>query len=322
MTYIVPNSGIGLDSTIARAWPNGSRPTSISEYYRGGLYVPNGHVLSQDIPSSGQIKFSDFRGTGHETPNHIILESFWNNRNRLYQLAGNPHGANSIYPGDLLRSNGHPNRYQTAVLGKTYYSLGDIPLYSEYTTLVVIGMIADGGLSYGTINDVSLNPYYESVWAGLSASCYHIKLPISSVTSSTYSAPRLSLNFGVWMLSYLIPGRWTVRYTQEMQNSNDVNIGNDYLYILQGGEFAVISARDMGDDSALGYPEGTAPQYSGPGTTLGFNMWWYTSGLAVSSFNTQATTSSVTWQNVFGDGVRNGWWGTTYKRLFIFSRVS
>lgn len=42
----------------------GSNPISLSEYYRGGLYVPSGTTSAYGtIPTSGQISFGVFRGT-------------------------------------------------------------------------------------------------------------------------------------------------------------------------------------------------------------------------------------------------------------------
>lgn len=42
----------------------GSNPIALSEYYRGGLYVPSGTTSAYGtIPTSGQISFGVFRGT-------------------------------------------------------------------------------------------------------------------------------------------------------------------------------------------------------------------------------------------------------------------
>ena len=64
----------------------GSNPISLSEYYRGGTYVPV-HDNTLGIPSSGTISMDDFRGTSatppiqvvtytQHTPNYITVRTF------------------------------------------------------------------------------------------------------------------------------------------------------------------------------------------------------------------------------------------------------
>lgn len=45
----------------------GSGSISLSEYYRGGQYVPN-HTGTSKIPTSGAISMGDFRGTQKANP--------------------------------------------------------------------------------------------------------------------------------------------------------------------------------------------------------------------------------------------------------------
>ena len=56
----LPSSGTISLSMIAAEF-GGSAPHSLSEYYRGGAYVPN-HAGTASIPTSGQIAFSHFYG--------------------------------------------------------------------------------------------------------------------------------------------------------------------------------------------------------------------------------------------------------------------
>lgn len=58
---MLPNSGQLSISQVATEF-GGSTPHSLSEYYRGGSYVPNSSGTST-IPTSGAIKMSDFYGT-------------------------------------------------------------------------------------------------------------------------------------------------------------------------------------------------------------------------------------------------------------------
>lgn len=59
----IPSSGpLALAATIQTEF-GGSAPTSISEYYAGGAYVPSGATgINGALPSSGQISFSKFYG--------------------------------------------------------------------------------------------------------------------------------------------------------------------------------------------------------------------------------------------------------------------
>jgi hypothetical protein len=59
----LPTSGqISLQTIKNEFGPNiANIPTNLSDYYRGGLYVRNTGV-NASIPTSGQIKYSDFRG--------------------------------------------------------------------------------------------------------------------------------------------------------------------------------------------------------------------------------------------------------------------
>lgn len=45
----------------------GGNPINISEYYRGGTYVPNS-TTNSNIPTGGVIKLSDFYGGSNEIP--------------------------------------------------------------------------------------------------------------------------------------------------------------------------------------------------------------------------------------------------------------
>ena len=54
----------------------GSNPISMSEYYRGGSYVPS-HGGTTGIPSSGQISMSQFYGKQDETRSLHIGKQQW-----------------------------------------------------------------------------------------------------------------------------------------------------------------------------------------------------------------------------------------------------
>lgn len=56
----IPTSGAMTWNDIQNSF-GGSNPIGINEYYRNSTYVPSSN-LNSDIPTSGQIEASDFRG--------------------------------------------------------------------------------------------------------------------------------------------------------------------------------------------------------------------------------------------------------------------
>lgn len=60
---IASSGQIRLNADIQAEF-GGSNPTSLSEYYRGGAYVPN-HPNNTSIPTSGAIKLSNFYATSY-----------------------------------------------------------------------------------------------------------------------------------------------------------------------------------------------------------------------------------------------------------------
>jgi hypothetical protein len=79
----------------------GATPHSLSEYYAGGPYVPPGATgINGPIPSSGQIKISDFYGAG--APAEYAL---------FYVTAGGT--GNYTDPGDVFTSGGYHAGWST-----------------------------------------------------------------------------------------------------------------------------------------------------------------------------------------------------------------
>ena len=68
----IPSTGSISMSEIQNEY-GGSNPISLSEYYRGGTYVPV-HDNTLGIPSSGTISMDDFRGTSATLPIQNITE--------------------------------------------------------------------------------------------------------------------------------------------------------------------------------------------------------------------------------------------------------
>jgi hypothetical protein len=67
----LPSSG-PISSSMIQTEFGGSNPIAISEYYKGGANVPNTGT-NANIPTSGQIKFSDFyNGSDLESYEYLL----------------------------------------------------------------------------------------------------------------------------------------------------------------------------------------------------------------------------------------------------------
>lgn len=77
-----PGSSIALKANIAGVWTDAADPVSLSEFYRNGTNITNAsnstgafNFVYGNIPTSGQIKFSDFSNTGFDVIGSIIFDN-------------------------------------------------------------------------------------------------------------------------------------------------------------------------------------------------------------------------------------------------------
>ena len=71
----LPSSGAISLSAIASEFGD-STPNSISEFYRGGSLVPNTSI-NTNVPTSGEISFSDFRGAANQLWSTTITNGYF-----------------------------------------------------------------------------------------------------------------------------------------------------------------------------------------------------------------------------------------------------
>lgn len=104
-----------LSFSALQAEFGGSNPISLSEYYRGGPYVPSGTTSAYGtIPTSGQISLGVFRGTQKTAP--VVIS-----------IANDYIATDTVYESDLdfntttygIRSNGTIDASATSTLGGT-----------------------------------------------------------------------------------------------------------------------------------------------------------------------------------------------------------
>ena len=95
MSTTIPASGPVSFNDIQNAY-GGSNPIGLNEYYRGGSYVDNTGVASPNIPTSGAISVSNFRGTTSWSLQHAIIGSQY-----AAQIYGSHYNSGGGSPGTL-----------------------------------------------------------------------------------------------------------------------------------------------------------------------------------------------------------------------------
>ena len=104
----------------------GSNPIAISEYYRGGLLVPD-TVANADIPLTGLIAFSDF----YEASSTPALNAHILN----YSPSGGEDACNGGTPVTVYQTSEFPNLSDpiyTSAAGTTFRATGYYSLFDEF----------------------------------------------------------------------------------------------------------------------------------------------------------------------------------------------
>ena len=116
----LPSSGPLSIEDIANEF-GGTAPHSLSEYYRGGDFVPDSS-LTQSIPTSGSISVSDFYDTTNYTTLEILGQVNWlqdsTSNTSSSQSVTIPEGTKSvIFMGNIGTNGFRLTRHTTATLG-------------------------------------------------------------------------------------------------------------------------------------------------------------------------------------------------------------
>jgi len=116
----LPSSGPLSIEDIANEF-GGTAPHSLSEYYRGGDFVPDSS-LTQSIPTSGSISISDFYDTTNYTTLEILGQVDWlqdsTTNTSSSQSVTIPEGTKSvIFMGNIGTNSGRDTLHTTATLG-------------------------------------------------------------------------------------------------------------------------------------------------------------------------------------------------------------
>ena len=297
-------------------------PASLSQYYAGGGRVNPGTVGYPigagpvPIPSSGQIRMSDFYGASAE-PNAVALANyFWNNRGSLVRYGDE--GGLQYYPGDYFLQNRPNARYVSSVTNTWTYANSSLPITSSFFTMVSIsvGKInnyptisayanASGPLlqQYGPFAYIGDNRAATLVGNGygLQAITQTYQGQINTVTSNSITSSRNPGNYGMWNHSYLIPGKWRFQDGQGYLNFDPYTFhpSGSYGRVLGAGKIHVLVV-ERGRDYHYPLPIPLHTTASGQITgtnSLTSDHWWYNGAGSQLTVNTTSTDLWTSWAN-------------------------
>ena len=276
----VPTSNITL-SSVQSEW-GGSNPISLSEYYRGGIYVPNNFTNTGGVPSSGAISLSQLGGTYSETNAVDTLNHFWNYRGNYFRrnLEASSGG---VWPGDSFNRDsggGSVNRYVGTVNPTTNFDAGALIGLSKKHTVIY--------LAAGSSATISSYPGAVSVWASNWGEISLVVARYDSLgrdrTSYSGSYTRSGGNSGSWSKMIILNGWWDVAATVE----NPVaNTGVYYDRVLPSGRCALLV-------SGNGYNGDCRVTYSGTNNING-SEWWYNNSTMYFCINNTWGNQTMRW---------------------------
>lgn len=275
----VPSTNIDLSDLQTEF--GGSSPINLTEYYRGGTYVPN-ITANAAVPTSGAISLSQFAGATNEANAQELLDSFWTNRATLFKIGTEVTG--STYPGTGPYYNTNPqNRYYTDIYTDCSYSNSGLTTYSPYTTAVLMACGSSANI-YGFSANVSGTNYWSSTWGETSIMLVHFDYPITDITSLRMNFYRSGGNSGCWSKIALLPGKWA--FSSETQNPT-ANSGNNYVRTLASGRCSIFM-------SVTGVDAYTYGSYSGTNVFSG-SQRWYNSSTYYFAVNNSTSSQTQTW---------------------------
>lgn len=296
----------------------------LSKYYAGaGLVNPGtvGYPIGagpSPIPSSGDIRISDFYGASAE-PNAVALANyFWNNRGSLVRYGDE--GGLQYYPGDYFVQNRPNARYVSSVTNTWTYANSSLPITSSFFTMVSIsvGKInnyptitayanASGPLlqEYGpfqAVGDSDPQPTVVGNGFGLQAITQTYQGQINTVTSNSITSSHAGGNNGVWTHSYLIPGKWRFQNGEGYYNFDPYTFhppSGSYGRVLGAGKIHVLVV-ERGRDYHYPLPIPLHTTASGQITgtnTMNADSYWYNGGGSQLTVNTSSTDLWTSWAN-------------------------
>lgn len=302
-------------SEIQAEFGGSTTDISLSKYYAGqGLVNPGtvGYPIGagpSPIPSSGDIRISDFYGASAEPSAVALANYFWNYRGNLVRYGDE--GGLQYYPGDLFLQNRPNARYVSSVTNTWTYANSGLPITSSFFTMVSIsvGQInnypsisayanASGPLlqQYGPFQYVGdgTQPTVVGNGFGLQAITQTYQGQINTVTSNAITSSHAGGNAGVWNHSYLIPGKWRF---QNGEGYINFDTSNGYARTVGAGKIHVlVIERGRNGQYTLPIPLHTFASGQITGTnTMTADSWWYNGGGSQLTVNTNNVDLWTSW---------------------------
>ena len=286
----------------------------LSKYYAGaGLVNPGtvGYPIGagpSPIPSSGDIRISDFYGASAEPSAVALANYFWNYRGNLVRYGDE--GGLQYYPGDLFLQNRPNARYVRSVTNTWTYANGGLPITSSFFTMVSISVgqinnyptisasASPGSLlqQYGPFQYVGDGdqPSLVGNGYGLQAITQTYQGQINTVTSNAITSSHAGGNAGVWNHSYLIPGKWRFQNGEGYINFDP---SNGYARTVGAGKIHVlVIERGRNGQYTLPIPLHTFASGQITGTnTMTADSWWYNGGGSQLTVNTNDVDLWTSW---------------------------
>ena len=286
----------------------------LSKYYAGaGLVNPGtvGYPIGagpSPIPSSGDIRISDFYGASAEPSAVALANYFWDNRANLVRYGDE--GGLQYYPGDYFVQNRPNARYVNSVTNTWTYANGGLPITSSFFTMVSISVgqinnyptisasASPGSLlqQYGPFQYVGDGdqPSLVGNGYGLQAITQTYQGQINTVTSNAITSSHAGGNAGVWNHSYLIPGKWRFQNGEGYINFDP---SNGYARTVGAGKIHVlVIERGRNGQYTLPIPLHTFASGQITGTnTMTADSWWYNGGGSQLTVNTNDVDLWTSW---------------------------
>jgi hypothetical protein len=289
----VPDPTSLLD--VKTEWGGPTNP-SLTDYYRGGSYVPDNYNTTGGVSAAGAISLRQLTGTLAEADGATCLAGWWPQRS-YYNRAG-AYGGSSSAPDNNV-ANVQYGRYTGSVTsnygfsGSTANSTG----YSKTATSITWAIGAQNSISSVTESPGSWSAAYSYAYREQSVQIRWGNQIHRNVTSGSVTYSRLGNNSGTWDGQYIIPGKWQVDAWAQQPVTDAGYPGSTTLnYALEAGKILLLTAYRASYDSNLFDNYHTIT--TGIGVTRSSN-WWYNAGVHQMFWNGTGSSQNIAWSNAW-----------------------
>ena len=276
----IPASG-AVSLTDIQTEYGGSNPISLSEYYRGGAYVPN-TVNTTTIPTSGAISVSNFYSTSKSYTQAQVASYMDANLLNTFRWCQGGDGSYDVFIG------GPYERYTGFSNWTASFSLGGASITGTTKFTVVVG-ITGSSASFGTtsiggsgvtiVSQTDHSSGYEMAIRVLDC-----EGDFRNLTSVSVGWNRSGGNSGSWAAAMVVPGRWA-----------SSNIGIVGSYALGANTLSFMTAGQGGDGGTAWITDTGGMRYKQ------CDAWWYNNGGAGAFVNAGGSARTGSMGNLVVD---------------------